>query len=137
MIGPPLWKLSIRKFELKTPPEGAGEAEATGASVAAAAGEAAAVAAGDMPGTPAGDIPGAIAGDMAGLPIGLIPGAVAAGLVPKAGLIPGAVGAGAAGDAAGDVPGCPRLESARVKEKKQTVSSVFIIRVIGRSARFP
>ncbi|MEP6685732.1 MAG: hypothetical protein ABJB22_03055 [Verrucomicrobiota bacterium] len=130
MIGPPLLKLSIRKFELKRPPVAAGAEEAAGAALAAVIGEVAVVAAGDMPGATAGDIPGASAGDMAGVPMGEIPGAVAAGLIPRAGLVAGVNCGGTAGDAGGDMAGdgCARLESASVKEQKQTVSSVFIFR---------
>jgi hypothetical protein len=130
MIGPPLWKLSIRKFELKTPPDAAGEGEAAGAALAVAAGEAAVVA-GGSPFVAAGDIPGARAGDIAGAPKGVIPGAAAAGLVPRAGVVAGATCGGTAGGAAGDVAGgggWARLASASVKEQKQTVSGVFIFK---------
>jgi len=119
MIGPPLRKLSIRKFELKTPPDAAGVAEIAGAALAA-------VVAGEV----AGDIPGAMAGDVAGETIGEIPGAVVAGLMPRAGLVAGATCSGTAGDVAGDVAGggCARQASASVREQEQTVSSVFIFK---------
>jgi hypothetical protein len=134
MIGPPLWKLSIRKFELKMPPDAAGVGEAAGAALAVVvagepatvAGESAVVAAGDIPGAVAGDIPGAVAGD----PKGATPGAVAAEAGLVAGETCGATAGAVAGDVAGDAAGggCARLASASVTEKKQTVSSVFIFK---------
>jgi hypothetical protein len=129
MIGPPLVKFSIRKFELKTPPFAAGVGDAAGAALAVAAGEAAVVP-GGSPVVAAGDIPGERAGDMAGAPKGVTPGAAAAGLIPRAGDVAGATCGWTAGGAAGDVAGggCARLASASVKEQKQTVSSVFIFR---------
>ena len=132
MIGPPLVKFSIRKFEVKTPPFAAGVGEAAGAALAVAAGdtavvagESAVVAAGDIPGAIAGDIPGATEGAPIGEPRGAM-GAVVAGLRPRAGVASGAMEGGAGGDMAGD-GGCARLASASEKEQRQTVSSVFII----------
>ena len=54
MIGPPLWKLSIRKFELNIPGLCAGEGAAAGLAAAGevAAGDVAAAGAPGAPGTP-------------------------------------------------------------------------------------
>src|ERR1017187_2178761 len=97
MIGPPLRKLSIRKFSL--PFSAAGEA--LGDALIEAAGDALSVAATVDPG--AGDIPGAVAGAIPGAVTGDIPGAVAgaiAGDIPAAG---GGICAGAPGGGTGGV----------------------------------
>jgi hypothetical protein len=143
MIGPPLRKFSTKKFLSKSlcgVPVGLGEGEgevATGEVV---------VVAGDIPGTvaetigfgvmvapgtagAAGDMAGAVAGDMAaGAVAGDMAGAVA-GLIAVVGGAPGGL---AAGDVAGG--GWPNEVSARVKEQRLAISSVFIglIKVLSR-----
>lgn len=107
MIGPPLRKLSIRKFSFTF----SGTGEALGDALIEATGDAVKVAAtvdpgaGDIPGAIAGDIPGAVAGDIPGAVAGDIP--AAGGGTCKAGLAGAVAGAavtaGAAGGGAGGV----------------------------------
>src|ERR1022692_4645682 len=105
MIGPPLRKLSIRKFSL--PFSAAGEA--LGDALIEAAGDALSVAATVDPG--AGDIPGAVAGDIPGAVTGAIAGDIptagggicAAGLAGTAGFAGATVAAGAPGGGTGGV----------------------------------
>src|ERR1017187_7111205 len=97
MIGPPLRKLSIRKFSL--PFSAAGEA--LGDALIEAAGDALSVAATVDPG--AGDIPGAVAGAIAGDIPAAGGGICVAGLAGTAGFAGAAVAAGAPGGGTGGV----------------------------------
>jgi len=102
-------------------------AETIGFGVMVAPGTAGA--AGDMAGAVAGDMAaGAVAGEMAGAVAGDRAGAVA-GLIAVVGGAPGGL---VAGDVAGG--GWPNEVSARVKEKRLAISSVFIglIKVLSR-----
>jgi hypothetical protein len=101
MIGPPLRKLSIRKFSLPFSATG----ETLGDALIEAAGAGLSVVATVDPG--AGDIPGAVAGDIPGAIAGDIPaaggGTCIAGLAGTAGFTGATVATGAPDGGAGGV----------------------------------
>lgn len=142
MIGPPLRKLSTKKFPAKGPWSGVAEGLAFGEADAPVAGDGTPAAVeGVMPGT--GERPGAVA--LGTVPIGEIPGAVAAGMLaagaPEAAVAGGttagvafkAGSVGAPGRVIGVVPGaggfCASAVNASVIEQRDAVSSVFIMAV--------
>jgi hypothetical protein len=150
MIGPPLMKLSTRKFLLNTPPPvAAGAGEAVGeAPVLAVAGEV--PAAGDAPS--AGDVPGT-AGDPDIVAPGAVTPVVLGGMAPAGAVMPVPVGpielpvvgelivapvggAVAANEEAGlDAPAgaggaggvCANEVTARAIKGREVVSSLFIV----------
>ena len=123
MIGPPLRKLSIKKFELN--PLGFAAASAgAGLSVAVT------VAAGDVtapgggggtPGAPGGKLAVGSCGGAAGFT-----GAAAGGLA-AAGAPGFTVGGGPGGDVCGGAGDCADEVSASASENRQAVSNVFIV----------
>ena len=123
MIGPPLRKLSIKKFELN-PLAFAGASAGAGLSVAVT------VAAGDVtapgggggtPGAPGGKLAVGSCGGAAGFT-----GAAAGGLA-AAGAPGFTVGGGPGGDVCGGAGDCADEVSASASENKQAVSNVFIV----------
>jgi hypothetical protein len=127
IIGPPLWKLSTKKFLSNIPVSAAGLAAALAAGVAVGvvvvAGDMAVVA-GVVPAI--GEIPGAVAAGVV-----TAPGAVIAGLV--AGLVAAAGTAGATGFLGGALAAAggggdtwPNEVNAMVREQRLAISSVFI-----------
>lgn len=126
MIGPPLWKLSIRKLELNIPGfAGAGVGEAAGLGPAGLAGAGdSSVTGSEAPGTGTPGLAAMPGANGAGVPS---VGKVDAGL-PVAGAV-GVIsgGAGGVGAVVGGV--WLRQVSANAVEQRQPISSFFIIEV--------
>jgi hypothetical protein len=118
MIGPPLMKLSTRKFPVSVWPVPGTPAGAAEAAAGCAGADGASAGAGDNPGIPAGLIVGAP---------GATAGAVVAGIVPAGGAeLAGAVVAGELATGGGGGGVWPKAFSANVSEQRETVSSFFI-----------
>ena len=133
MIGPPLRKLSIKKFPLiALACSVAGEA--TGDGLTARAGDVSVAPTVDpgAGGRPAGETPGAT-GDTPGTGGGIC----AAGFPGAAGLAGTAVAAGAPGGGGGGGGVWPNAVNASVAEQMETVSNVFIVAAeVSLPARF-
>jgi hypothetical protein len=122
MIGPPLRKLSIKKFELN-PLGFVGASAGAGLSVAVtvAAGDVTAPGGGGTAGAPGGKLAVGSCGGAAGFT-----GAAAGGLAAAG--APGFTGGGApGGDVCGGAGDCADEVSANASENKQAVSNVFIV----------